>query len=344
MRNRIVVSPMSMYDATPDGLPTHWHDMHYGGLAVSGPGLIMVEATYTGGTHRSTRRDLGLWNEEQADAFAAMLARWRAYAPTRFGIQLSHAGRKGATAVAWRPEDVPNEWPLKAPSALAFDGHHRIPEAMTRAEIKEAIAGFVHSTELAVRAGFDMIELHAGHGYLLHTFLSPLSNQRTDEYGGTLENRMRLVLEVFEAVRAVWPQDRPIGVRLSCSDWIDGGWDIGQSLILCARLKELGCDLITASSGGVSLKQVISRGPGYQVHFANEIRRHVGIATLTVGMITEAEQAENILTAGEADLIGIGRAILYRPRWAWEAARTLGAKPDYAPHFARAVKEFNPGA
>lgn len=339
LQNRIVVSPMSMYDATGDGCPTHWHDMHYGNLAVSGAGLVIVEATYVSENARSTPGDLGLWNEQQADALGALVGRWRAVSPTRFGLQISHAGRKGATAVEWRPGEVV-DWPLLAPSAIAFDGA-RTPQAMTRDDIDDVLNGFVNSAKLAAQAGFEYLELHAGHGYLLHSFLSPLSNLRNDDYGGSIENRMRILLEVCAAVRKVWPDDRILGVRLSCTDWMEGGWDLTQSIMLAGRLKQLGCDLVTASSGGISLKQVIRRGPGYQSSFAASIRNEVDLPTLAVGMIHDPELAEYLVAQGQADLIGVGRAMLYNPRWAWHAARTLGATPQHAPHFTRAIKEFH---
>jgi len=339
LKNRIVVSPMSMYDATAEGLPTYWHDMHYGNLAVSGPGMIVVEATYVSPDVRSTPGDLGLWNTAQAEALNALLRRWQSVSTSRFGLQISHAGRKGATAVAWHPDAVP-DWPLLAPSANAFDGG-RTPEAMSQVHIEETVADFVRSAQLAAEAGFDYLELHAGHGYLLHSFLSPVSNLREDDYGGCLENRMRLLLRVCSAVRAVWPDNRPLGVRLSCTDWIEGGWDLAQSVVLASRLKDIGCDLVTASSGGASLQQVIPRGPGYQAPFSARIREAADLPTLAVGMIDEPELAEYLLVGGQADLIGVGRAMLYNPRWAWHAARALGVSPDFPPHYARAVKEYH---
>lgn len=338
--NRIVVSPMSMYDSTVDGLPTHWHDMHYGNLAISGTGMVVLEATYVSEFSRSTPGDLGLWSQAQADALAALINRWRPLTKSKFGIQISHAGRKGATAVAWHPEDVP-DWPVLGPSSEPFTKDSRTPEAMTLTNIKEVIADFAHSAQLARGAGFDYLELHAGHGYLLHNFLSPLSNLRTDAYGGSLDNRMRLLLEVCAAVRAVWPDDRILGVRLSTTDWIEGGWDLEQSILLTHRLKELGCDLVTASTGGLSLQQVIPRGPGYQAPFAASLRNATDMPTLALGMISDPALAEYLLVGEQADLIGLGRAMLYDTRWAWHAAKQLGARPDFPPHYERAIREHH---
>lgn len=335
--NRIVVSPMSIYAATMDGMPTYWHDMHYGNLAVSGPGLVVVEATYISADGRSSPGDLGLWNARQAAAFADMLNRWKPHTRARFGIQISHAGRKGATPVAWRSNDSA-DWPIKGPSSLPFDGARpgaAAPAEMTIAEIAAVIDDFRHSAELAVAAGFEYLEILAAHGYLLHSFLSPISNTRKDEYGGNLAQRMRLVIEVCKAVRDVWPAHLPLAVRLSCSDWIDGGWNLDDTLALTARLQAAGCDLIVASSGGISLTQSIPIGPGYQASFAKTIRE-TGIATLAVGLIEDPKLAEYLIASDHADLIGVARAMIANPRWPWRAAIELGsAIPDHPPPYAR---------
>ena len=223
-----------------------------------------------------------------------------------------------------------------APSAIAMGEGELVPRALTRAEIKELVAKFAESTRRARRVGFDAIELHGAHGYLIHEFLSPLSNRREDEYGGSLANRMRFPLEVFAAVRAEWPQDKPLGIRLSCTDWVEGGWDLDQTVALARELKSLGCDWIDASSGGLVKTQVIPTAPGYQVPFAERIRRDAGITTIAIGLITEPAQAEAIVTEGKADVVALARGFLWDPRWAWHAAVALGAEPHIAPQYLRA--------
>ncbi len=310
-RNRVWISPMCQYSVfAEDGLPTHWHLVHLASRAIGGAGLIVTEATAVEPRGRITPRDLGLWSEAQAAALAPIVEVMLEHGATPV-IQLAHAGRKAQT-----PEAI-------APSALAFE-EMPVPQAMGPRELAAVRTGFERSTRLALAAGFQGIELHAAHGYLLHEFLSPLSNQRTDEYGGSLENRSRLLVEVVQTVRAAWPEHLPLFVRISATDWIEGGWDIGQSVAVMRVLAGLGVDLIDVSSGGLSLRQQVKLGPGYQAPFAERIRREAGIATAAVGLITEPAQADAIISDGVADAVLIGRASLRDPYWPIRAARQLG--------------------
>lgn len=340
LANRICVSPMSQYSADQAGRATGWHHMHYGNLAVSGAALVIVEATYVSGPARSTPGDLGLWNEQQAEDLRDVLTFGRRHGGARFGIQLSHAGRKGGMPIPWE-DGTPDGLAVLGPSAIAFPGR-KVPEMMSEAQIDEVVRDFARTTELARKAGFDLIELHCGHGYLLHSFLSPISNQRDDAYGGDLARRMRLPLDVFAAVRAAWPADRPLGLRLTCTDWMDGGWDLDDSVVFARELRKRGCDYVVASSGGVSTLQKIRYGPGYQVPFAERIRHEADLPTMAIGMVTSPRQAESIVTENRADLIGIGRSMLYNPRWAWHAAEALGADVEFPPQYRRAVVQFIP--
>lgn len=338
LANRIVVSPMAQYSAE-DGNATTWHLMHLGNLAISGAGLLILEATSVNARARFSLGDLGLYSDENEEALAPIVEFCRRHGSAKLGIQLQHAGRKGSSGLAWNgqkplsPED--GGWIAQSPDDIPYPGKP-VPERMSIEDIKSLTADFVASARRADRLGFDLIELHAAHGYLLHNFLSPLSNQRDDDYGGNLDNRMRFVLEVFDAVRAVWPEEKPLGMRLSATDWAEGGWALEDTVVLSERLKARGCDYVTASSGGTVPGQEIPIGPGYQVPLAARVRQETGIPTMAIGLITEAQQAEDILDAGQADLICLARAMLFNPRWPWHAALELGAEPAFPPQYERA--------
>ena len=329
LENRIMVSPMCQYSAR-DGSASDWHLIHLGHLALGGAGILFVEATGVNAEGRITPGCLGLYSDANEAALARVVRELRARSPMPLGIQLAHAGRKASSRVPWEGGTLipasEGGWVPVAPSAVPHSEGEPAPHALSRAGIDALKRDFATAARRAERIGFDAIEIHAAHGYLLHTFLSPLSNLRTDEYGGPLENRMRLVLEVFEAMRAAWPVNKPLGVRVSATDWVDGGWDLAQTLVLAKALKARGCDWIDASSGGVSPRQKIALGPGYQVGFADAIRAEAGIPAIAVGLITEPRQAERIVASGQADMVALARAMLYDPRWAWHAAAELGAQ------------------
>jgi 2,4-dienoyl-CoA reductase-like NADH-dependent reductase (Old Yellow Enzyme family) len=330
LENRIIIAPMCQYSAQ-EGSAGDWHMMHLGQLAISGAGLLILEATAVSPEGRISPNDLGLYSQDNEAALGQVLQAVRVYSPIPIAIQLSHAGRKASSRAPWdggtqiRP-DEPGGWKTEAPSAVPHSQTEDKPNALTHADLERIRRDFVQSAERAARLGLDGIEIHAAHGYLLHQFLSPLANHRDDAYGGSLENRMRFPLEVFEAVRAVFPADKPVWVRLSASDWVDGGWDIEGTVALSKVLKTRGCAAIHVSSGGVSTQQAIKLEPGYQVHFAQRVKAEVGLPTIAVGLITEAEQAEAIIANEEADAISLARAMLYDPRWPWHAAAKLGAK------------------
>lgn len=329
LENRIVVSPMCQYAAV-DGSASDWHLIHLGSLAGSGAGLLCLEATAVEPEGRITPGCLGLYSDANERALRRVLDGVRAWSQMPLAIQLAHAGRKASSQPPWDGGQLlPQQqggWTPVAPSARPHGDSEAPPSALDEAGIARVRAAFVESAQRSARLGFDAIELHCAHGYLLHEFLSPLSNARTDRYGGSLENRMRLPLEVFAAVREVWPSSKPLGVRISSTDWVEGGWDIEQSVRLCAELKRLGCDWIDASSGGVSPHQKIKLGPGYQVEFARRIRQEVGLPTIAVGLITDAHQAEEIIASGAADMVALARGILWDPHWPWHAAAALGAQ------------------
>jgi len=327
--NRIIVSPMCQYSAE-DGSANDWHLIHLGHLALGGAGMLCVEATAVEATGRITPGCHGLYSDGNERALARVVEAIRRHSPIRLAIQLAHAGRKGSSEVPWRGGMlIPPEqggWRPVAPSAVPQHPQEPAPVALDRAGIARIRDAFVAAARRAVVLGFDAMELHAAHGYLLHEFLSPISNRRDDEYGGSRDNRMRFPLEVFDAVRAVWPGDSPLGVRISSTDWVEGGWDIEDSILLARELKARGCDWIDCSGGGVSPQQKIPLGPGYQVPFAKRIRAEAGIPTVAVGLITDPRQAEAIIAAGAADLVALARAMLYDPRWAWHAAAALGGE------------------
>lgn len=341
LRNRIVMSPMCQYICR-DGLATDWHLVHLGSRAAGGVGLVMVEATAVTAEGRITPGDLGIWT----DAHAEPLARAAAFVASQGavpGIQLAHAGRKASCDVPWnggRGLMTPQEggWQVVGPSAVPFSVDSPVPLPLDEAGIEGVIGAFEAATRRALAAGFRVIEIHAAHGYLLHEFLSPLSNQRTDAYGGSLENRMRLPLRVAERLRALLPDDVPLFVRISATDWVEGGWDIEQSVVLCRELRALGVDLIDVSSGALVPHAKIPVGAGYQVPFARQIRAQAGIATGAVGMITEATQADAIVRDGSADLVLIGRELLRDPYWALHAAEALGGAAPWPVSYGYAVK------
>ena len=337
--NRVLVAPMCQYSAV-EGEASDWHLMHWGNLLNSGAGLFIIEATAVSPEGRITPYCLGLWDQKTQTALEDKLLRARKLAPkTRVFIQLAHAGRKASSAAPWQGGQIlPSEsggWETQAPSAIPQLDGERNPHELSTAEMQVIIKNFVESARRAKTIGIDGIELHAAHGYLLHQFLSPIANQRQDQYGGSLENRMRFVLELFSAVRKEW--GGVLGVRLSASDWIENGWSLEESVELTQRLKSLGCDYIHVSSGGISPKQKIQLGPNYQVPFAKEIKQKTGMATMAVGLITEPIQAEEILQNHEADLIALARAFLYKPRWGWEAAAALQGHVSASPQYWRCL-------
>ncbi len=340
--NRIMVSPMCQYSAR-DGSATAWHHAHLGSLALSGAGLVCVEATAVTPQGRITPGCLGLWSDANEAALAAVVALVRAVAPVKLAIQLAHAGRKGSSHEPWNGgQQIPlaeGGWIAEAPSALAHAEGETPPRALTRADLARLREAFAESARRAERLGFDAIEIHMAHGYLLHEFLSPVANRRDDEYGGSLANRMRFPLEVFDAVRAAFPAAKPVGVRVSATDWLDGeeSWTLAQTIELAQQLKARGCDWIDVSSGGISPRQKIALGPGYQVPFAEAVRRATGLPTIAVGLITEPAQAEAIVAEGRADMVALARGFLYDPRWPWHAAAALGGTVQAPRQYWRAL-------
>ena len=336
-RNRIVVSPMCQYSAI-DGHVTDWHLVHLGKFAQGGAGIVFIEATAVEKRGRITHGDTGIWD----DAHVPGLRRICEFVKDQGAlpaIQLAHAGRKGSSEVPWRGGAlIPLEhggWRPVAPSALPHAQGEAPPLALDAAGLARVRQAFVDAALRAQRLQLDMVELHSAHGYLLHEFLSPIANRRDDAYGGSLENRMRFPLEVFEAVRAALPASMPLGVRLSAIDWVDDGWDLEQSMAYGHALRSRGCSYLHVSSGGVSPLQKIAAAPGYQVPFAQRLREEVGLPTIAVGLITEPEQADAIIAAGQADLVAMARALLYNPRWPWHAAAQLGAQVHAPPQYWR---------
>jgi 2,4-dienoyl-CoA reductase-like NADH-dependent reductase (Old Yellow Enzyme family) len=328
--NRIIIAPMCQYSAE-DGTANDWHMIHLGQMALSGAGLLIIEATSVSPEARITPGDLGLYNDDNEAGLARVLKAIRTYSPIKVAMQLAHAGRKASSRAPWDggsqiAHDDPLSWTAVAPSAIAHSPKEDPPRALDAAGLQKIKDDFVTTARRAATLGIDGLELHAAHGYLLHEFLSPIANHRDDRYGGSLENRMRFPLEVFDAVRREFPADKPVWVRISASDWVEGGWDVEQSVVFANELKARGCAAIHVSSGGVSPQQAIKLGPGYQVPFAQRIKAEVGLPTITVGLITEPEQAETILATCEADAVSLARAMLYDPRWPWHAAAKLGAK------------------
>jgi 2,4-dienoyl-CoA reductase-like NADH-dependent reductase (Old Yellow Enzyme family) len=329
LENRIVIAPMCQYSAM-DGCMTEWHLLHYGQLALSGAGLLTIEATAVSPEGRITYRDVGLYSDADEVAMARVLDSIRQWSSIPVAIQLAHAGRKASTEVPWKggaqfAPDSPQGWRTVAPSALALSPGDAAPTALSRDEMTRIRENFVAAARRAARLGLDAVQLHGAHGYLMHQFLSPLSNKRDDDYGGSLENRMRFPLDIFDAVRAAFPKDRPVTMRVSGTDWLEGGWTIEETCLFAQELEKRGCAGIHVSSGGL-LPANIPVGPGYQVPLARQVKAAVAIPVIAVGLITEFEQAEAILAAGDADLIALARAVLYNPRWPWHAAAHFGAQ------------------
>jgi 2,4-dienoyl-CoA reductase-like NADH-dependent reductase (Old Yellow Enzyme family) len=338
LKNRIAIAPMCQYSAV-EGLATEWHMIHLGSLALSGAALLIVEATAVSPEARISPGDLGLWSDGHQAALAPVIDAIRRHSPIKLAVQLGHAGRKASSAVPWEgganipPGDI--GWQTVAPSAIPHADGETVPLALDEAGLQKVKGDFVAAARRVHALGIEGIELHAAHGYLLHQFLSPLSNQRTDRYGGSLENRMRFPLEVFEAVRAAVPETVAVGVRISASDWVDGGWDVEQSVAFANELKARGTHFMHVSSGGLSPLQKIPVGPGYQIQFAAQIKAATGLPTIGVGLITEPEHAEAIILQEQADVVALARGILYDPRWPWHAAAKLGAQVDAPPQYWR---------
>ena len=338
LANRITVSPMCQYSAE-QGRATAWHMIHLGHLALSGAGLLCIEATAVEPEGRITAADLGLWDDATEAALAPVLAAIRQHSNILVTMQLAHAGRKASSDLPWRGgKMIPvakGGWVPHAPSPVPHAEGETTPHALDADGLRRVREAFVAAAKRAMRLGIDGIEIHSAHGYLLHQFLSPISNRRSDEYGGSLENRMRFPLEVFDAVRAVVPAEKPVGVRVSATDWMENGWDVEQTVAYVAKLKQRNVDWITASSGGISPFQKITLGPGYQVPFAQAIKQATGVNTTAVGLITDAKQAEDIIASGKADLVALARGMLYDPRWPWHAAAQLGASVEAPPQYWR---------
>lgn len=338
LRNRIMVAPMCQYSSC-DGLPNSWHQVHLGSRAVGGAAVVMVEATAISPEGRISPNDCGLWNDTQADAFAS-IASFISDQGAIPAIQIGHAGRKASTTAPWLGGGVVDPanggWVPVAPSPLPFNDTSPVPLELNGEGLEQIAQQFEAAAQRALAAGFKIVQVHMAHGYLLHQFLSPLSNQRTDHYGGSLENRMRFPLEVARRVRHVWPDALPVMVRISATDWVDGGWDLSQSVELCRQLKTLEVDLVDCSTAGLVADAVIPVAPGFQVPFATEIRNQAGIATGAVGLITQPEQAEEIIAREQADVVSLARELLRDPYWPMHAAQVLGVDYPWPVQYERA--------
>ena len=341
LSNRIIIAPMCQYSAE-NGLATAWHTNHWCQLLQSGAGLCILEATAVSPEGRISDLDLGIWHDDCANSIEQQLRAGRACSNMPIFIQLAHAGRKASTRAPWlkygaRDANDPHGWPVLSSSALAYSPDFQTPTAMTGQDIEQFIQDTVSASQRAADIGLNGIELHAAHGYLLHQFLSPLSNQRDDKYGGSLVNRCRLLLDVFDAVKQQVGKTLAVGVRLSATDWVEGGWDLAQSLYLSKALESRGCDFIHVSTGGLSPAQNIPAAPLFQVPFASAIKAHVAIPVIAVGLITEPTQAETIIKDQQADAVALARALIYQPRWPWHAAEELGAQLPIPPQYLRCV-------
>ena len=338
LKNRIMVAPMCQYSAE-GGEANDWHFTHINTLALSGAAMFCIEATGVEAIGRITPGCLGLFNDATEAALKPIVASVRKHSKTAIAIQLAHAGRKASSYRPWEGGQlIPLEkggWQAEGPSAVPHKEGEAPPRALDAAGLVRVRDAFVAATKRAERLGLDAIELHCAHGYLLHQFLSPIANKRNDQYGGSLENRMRFPLEVFEAIRAAFPADKPVGIKVSATDWVEGGWDLPQAIELARQLKKRGVDWVDCSSGGVSPQQKIPLGPGYQVPFAEAIRKEAGVTTMAVGLITEAQHAEDIVASGKADMVALARAMLYDPRWGWHAAAELGGEVAAPPQYWR---------
>jgi 2,4-dienoyl-CoA reductase-like NADH-dependent reductase (Old Yellow Enzyme family) len=339
LANRIVVAPMCQYSAV-NGEANDWHFTHINSLALSGAAMFVIEATGVEAIGRITPGCLGLWNDATEAALKPILASVRKHSKAAVAMQLAHAGRKGSSHTPWDGgQQIPiaqGGWQAEGPSALPHKENEAAPLALDAAGLARIRDAFAATAKRAERLGIDALEVHCAHGYLLHQFLSPISNKRTDQYGGSLQNRLRFPLEVFDAVRAAFPSEKPVGIKVSSTDWVDGGWDIAQTIELAKELKKRGVDWVDASSGGVSPQQKIPLGPGYQVAFAQAIKQATGLPTIAVGLITEPKQAEDIVASGKADMVALARGMLYDPRWGWHAAAQLGGHVTAPPAYWRA--------
>ncbi|MBL6952206.1 MAG: NADH:flavin oxidoreductase/NADH oxidase [Alphaproteobacteria bacterium] len=348
LSNRIVVAPMCQYSAQ-DGTAQDWHLMHLGQLCTGGAGLVIAEATGVSPAGRISPQCLGLYSDANEAAIKRVIDFCQEHGTGQIGVQLGHAGRKASTGApgTGRQAIGPDEadgWQTVAPSALPYAEDWNLPLALDDAGLAEVKAQFVAAAQRAARAGYALAELHAAHGYLLHQFLSPISNQRNDGYGGDLDGRMRFPLEVFAAVRAVWPEDRPLGVRVSATDWVDGGWTVEETVVFAREMKALGCDFMDVSSGGLDPRQDIPLGPGYQVHLAEQVRAEAEIPTMAVGMINDGHQAEAIVANGQSDMVALARGMLFDPHWAWHAAEDLGVEIPYPRQYLRSRPSLWPQA
>jgi 2,4-dienoyl-CoA reductase-like NADH-dependent reductase (Old Yellow Enzyme family) len=336
--NRIMVAPMCQY-SSENGEANDWHFTHINSLALSGAAMFCIEATGVEAIGRITPGCLGLWNDATEAALKPILASVRKHSQAAVAIQLAHAGRKASSHVPWDGGQLipvsEGGWRAEGPSAVPHKEGETPPKALDAADMARMRDAFVVATKRVDRLGIDAIELHCAHGYLLHQFLSPISNKRTDQYGGTLQNRMRYPLEVFDAIRATFPERKPVGIKISATDWVEGSWDLAQATELARELKKRGVDWIDVSSGGVSPLQKIPLGPGYQVPLAQAIKEATGVTTMAVGLITESKQAEEIVASGKADMVTLARGMLYDPRWGWHAAAELGGHVSAPPQYWR---------
>ena len=343
--NRIGMPPMCQYSAT-DGVAADWHFVHYGSRAVGGTGLMIVEATAVAPEGRITPGDHGLWNDEQIEPLAR-IARFVGDHGAVAAIQLAHAGRKGGIALGWQEQRSlrveEGGWTAVAPSAISFGPGYDVPQALDEGGIRVVVEQFAAATRRAREAGFSIVEIHAAHGYLLHQFLSPVSNQRTDGWGGSFENRTRLTREVVKTVRAEWPAHLPLLIRLSATDWVEGGWNADETVALCRILKEMGVDLVDVSTAGLVPTARIPVGPGFQTEFAERIRHEAGLPVAAVGMITSPAQADHIVRSGQADMVLLGRELLRNPYWPLEAARELGQTASWPRQYLRAAPAGSTG-
>ncbi len=345
LRNRIGIPPMCQYSAR-DGMASDWHFVHYGSRAVGGAGLMILEATAVAAAGRISPGDLGLWDDRHIEPLAR-IARFAQEQGCVAAVQLAHAGRKASTALGWEAQRSLSEseggWPPMAPSAMPFGDGYAVPRELDASGIRQIVAQFKASAGRAHQAGFKAVEIHAAHGYLLHQFLSPLSNRRTDAYGGGFENRTRLVREVVAAVREAWPAQLPLQIRLSATDWMEGGWSADETVALCRELKGLGVDLVDVSSAGLVPTAKVPAGPGFQTEFAARVRREAGIATAAVGFITSPAQADHVVRSGQADMVLLGRELLRNPYWPLAAAQALGETASWPRQYLRAAPTGSTG-
>jgi 2,4-dienoyl-CoA reductase-like NADH-dependent reductase (Old Yellow Enzyme family) len=347
LENRIVVSPMCQYSAD-DGSATDWHTQHLGLLSHAGAGLVVIEATGVEREGRITPGCLGIYSDANEAALAKVVQSYRRWSKTPIGIQLAHAGRKASAGRPWDGAKALRQdqgaWQTVAPSAIPFDDGWHTPKPLTHGEIERIVGSFALAARRSARIGLDEVELHCAHGYLMASFLSPLANKREDAYGGSLENRMRFPLQVADAVRAEWPSDRPMGARITGTDWVEGGFTADEAVVLSRALKEHGCDFVCVSSGGIAGGVRPPMAPGYLLPLAERIRREAGVTTRAVGMIVTPAQAEAAIAEGKADMVSMARAILDDPRWGWHAAQALDAKVAYPPQYDRVRADLWPGA